>query len=78
MKLVFSGSCWVVRSSADSELNGKPPFRDGIEYRYEWEASVRGDSAISDQVTTSIALKGQLYVHAKTEDSKWRALLRVT
>ena len=57
---------------------GKPPFREGIEYRYEWEASIESESAVYNQVTTSTWLRGQIYVISKAEDSKWRSLLRVT
>lgn len=59
----------------------KPPFREGIEYKYEWEASIALESGLSDQQSSSTLLRGQLYiVTSKAEDESahhWGALIRV-
>lgn len=55
----------------------RSPFREGIEYRYEWEASIESESGVNNQVVTSTWLRGQLYVISKVEDSKWRSLLKI-
>lgn len=62
---------------AETTSSSKPPFREGIEYRYEWEASIESESSVSDQMATSTWLRGQLYIISKVEGSKWRSLLRV-
>lgn len=56
---------------------GKPPFREGIEYRYEWEARVESESPISNEKSSAAWLRGQLFVVVKQEDSNYRALLKV-
>ncbi|XP_046463734.1 uncharacterized protein LOC124209680 [Daphnia pulex] len=60
-----------------TDSTSKPPFREGIEYRYEWEASMESDSGVNNQVATSTWLRGQLYVITKVEDTKWRSLLKI-
>lgn len=64
-------------TDTNSGSSNKPPFREGIEYRYEWEASIESESAVHNQVTTSTWLRGQIYVTCKAEDAKWRSLIRV-
>lgn len=61
-----------------ADSTSKPPFREGIEYRYEWEASMESDSGVNNQVATSTWLRGQIYVITKVEDTKWRSLLKVS
>ncbi len=79
--LIWFISIWLGLATnqvlADS-TSSKPPFREGIEYRYEWEASMESDSGVNNQVATSTWLRGQLYVITKVEDAKWRSLLKVS
>ena len=55
----------------------KVPFREGIEYRYDWEANITTESMESSVLASSTHLRGQLYVVSRLEGSGWLVLYKV-
>lgn len=56
----------------------KPPFRDAIEYKYNWKASISSESSEFNEQATSTHLRGQLFVVSKDQGSgRWLVEIKV-